>query len=79
MSGVFYRNGLSGVRPRAANGQFLPYRPTPSQPSPRSASPDPPAVVNTGIVHRDAHLEQGVVPGLGGVVKSPYERSLAEQ
>jgi len=80
MSGVFYRTGLSGVRPRAANGQFLPYRPTQKNPTPASAA-GPPAPPNPGVVQRDAHLERGghVVPGLGGVTDTPYERSLKDE
>jgi len=77
MSGVFYRAGLSGVRPRAGDGRFLPYKPTSTNSAPASASPapSPPA---QGIVHRDAHLDKHIVPGVGGITKSPFERSLEQ-
>jgi hypothetical protein len=69
---VFYRSGGSGDRPRARNGQFLPW----GQHPPGAEAPIAP---HTNIVQRDAHLPDRVVPGVGGIASTPYGRLIKQQ
>jgi hypothetical protein len=73
MSGVYYRSGTG--RPRAANGQFLPWKPSPRSRSqePSTARPEEPPQPNA-IVQRYAHLPGHVIPGLGGITDAPGSR-----
>ena len=70
---VYYR---SGGQPRATNGQYLPWQPSPRsrQQEPASAREAPPPP-NVGIVHRDADLPP-ITPGIGGITESPYYRGI---